>query len=93
MVLALDASAVGQGCLALLVNVVHQERALPLGYVVVKGKKGHLSEQTDLAMVAQVQPLIPSQAQVVLVTDGEFDGKTFHLQLHLRRFYPDGNSN
>jgi hypothetical protein len=77
LVLALDASAVGQGCVALLVNVVHQGRALPLGYVVVKGKKGHLSEQTHLEALAQVQPLIPSHAQVVVVADGEFDGQTF----------------
>jgi hypothetical protein len=46
LVLAIDGSAVGQGCVALLTNVIYQGRALPLGYLVVKGKKGHLSEQT-----------------------------------------------
>lgn len=81
LVLALDGSVVGQGCVALLLNVIYQGRALPIGYLVVQGKKGHLSEQTHLDLLAQVQPLIPAQAKVVLVADGEFDGQALLARL------------
>ena len=81
LVLAVDGSAVGQECVALMINVIYQGRALPIGYLVVKGKKGHLAEQTHLALLNQVQPLIPPQAQVVLVGDGEFDGQLLLGQL------------
>ncbi|NWJ46770.1 MAG: hypothetical protein HXX08_12915 [Chloroflexi bacterium] len=39
VVLAMDGSTVGQDCMALMVNVVYQERALRLGYLVVRGKR------------------------------------------------------
>jgi hypothetical protein len=81
VVLAIDGSTVGQGCMALMVNVVYQGRALPLGYLVVRGKKGHLKEQCHLELIKQVQPLIPTHPKVVLVGDGEFDGQLFLSQL------------
>lgn len=81
LVLALDGSAVGQGCVALMLNVIYQGRALPLGYLVVVGKKGHLAEKTHLDLLRQVQPLIPPHSKVVLVADGEFDGQLFLGQL------------
>ncbi len=81
LVLVVDGSAVGQECVALMLNLVYKRRALPLGYLVVKGKKGHLAEQYHLELVKQVQGLVPPQAQVVLVADGEFDGKLLLSQL------------
>ena len=74
LVLVMDGSTVGRGCLALLVNVVYYGRALPIIWVVVKGKKGHFPEATHCALIAQVRPLIPAGAQVIFLGDGEFDG-------------------
>jgi hypothetical protein len=42
LVLAIDGSDIGRGCVTLMVSVIYQRRALPLVWVVVKGKKGHL---------------------------------------------------
>ncbi len=39
LVLAIDGSAVGRGCVTLMVNVVYRGRALLLAYIVVKEKK------------------------------------------------------
>jgi len=39
-----DGSVVGRGCIALMFSVVYQGRALPLVWVVVKGKKGHFPQ-------------------------------------------------
>lgn len=74
LVLAMDGSEVGRHCLALLVSVIYKKRALPLAWVVVKGTKGHFPEQTHLDLLHQVQALVPAEADVIFVGDGEFDG-------------------
>lgn len=76
LVLAIDGSEVGRGCLALMVSVVYKGRALPLGWVVVKGSKGHFPEETHVALVQQVAELIPQEADIIFLGDGEFDGLT-----------------
>jgi hypothetical protein len=76
LVLIMDGSTVGHECQALLLNVVYGGRALPLAWTVVSGPKGHFTEATHCALLAQVQPLIPSEASVTFVGDGEFDGTT-----------------
>jgi hypothetical protein len=72
--LIMDGSTVGRGCLTLMVSVVYQRRALPIAWLVVKGRKGHFPEDTHIALLEQVRPLIPTSAQVVFLGDGEFDG-------------------
>jgi Transposase DDE domain len=74
LVLVMDGSVVGRGCVALMLHVVYKGRALPLAWQVRKGKKGHFPEAMHIALVAQVQEWIPLGASVVLLGDGEFDG-------------------
>jgi len=76
LVLVIDGSVVGRGCVALMLHVVYKGRALPLVWQVRKGKKGHFPEDLHIALVKQVHKLIPPGAQVVLLGDGEFDGTT-----------------
>ncbi len=71
--LVMDGSEVGRGCLALLISVVFRNRALPLAWLVVKGSKGHFPEDSHLTLLAQVQALIPPEADAVFLGDGEFD--------------------
>ena len=85
LVLVLDGSVVGRGCVALMLSVVYQGRALPLAWVVVKGEKGHFPQATHCALLEQIQPLIPSTAEVTVLGDGEFDGTA--LQATLRRLH------
>jgi hypothetical protein len=85
LVLAIDGSVVGRGCVALMVSVIYQGRALPLAWVVVQGQKGHFPQETHCALLAQVQPLIPPDTEVTVLGDGEFDGTDFQAllrQLH-----------
>jgi hypothetical protein len=72
--LIMDGSTVGRGCLALLVSVVYQKRALPLAWLVVQGRKGHFPETSHLALLEQVHAMVPEQAPVTFLGDGEFDG-------------------
>jgi hypothetical protein len=76
LVLVMDGSVVGRGCIALMIHVVYKGRALPLAWLVRQGKKGHFPEDLHIAVVEQVQDLLPPEAQVVLLGDGEFDGTT-----------------
>lgn len=43
LVLAIDGSSIGQGCVTLMLSVIYRGRALPLVWVVKTGKKGHFS--------------------------------------------------
>ena len=85
LVLVMDGSVVGRGCIALMLSVVYQGRALPLAWVVVQGKKGHFPQATHCALLEQVAPLIPPTAEVTLLGDGEFDGT--ELQAALRKLH------
>jgi hypothetical protein len=85
IVLVMDGSVVGRGCLALMVSVVYHGRALPLCWVVVKGKKGHFSEDVHCELLAQVQAMMPRDATVIFLGDGEFDGT--ELQAALQQYH------
>jgi hypothetical protein len=74
LVLVIDGSVVGRGCVALMLHVVYKGRALPLAWLVRQGKKGHFPEALHLALVKQGQELIPEGASVVLLGDGACDG-------------------
>ncbi len=81
LVLVMDASDIGRGCLALVhasmnvvVSVVFKKRALPIGWLVVKANKGHLSDETHQELLGRVAALVLPGRSVVFVGDGEFDG-------------------
>jgi hypothetical protein len=74
LVLVMDGSVVGRGCMALVVSVVYQKRALPLGWIVVTGQKGHLSDALHQQLVQQVAVRLPKGREVIFLGDGEFDG-------------------
>lgn len=74
LVLVIDGSMIGRGCQCLMLSVVYRNRALPLGWIVFAGKKGHSSETRHLEVLRQVYPLIPDTATVIVLGDGEFDG-------------------
>jgi hypothetical protein len=74
LVLVIDGSTVGRGCVALMLHVVYKGRALPLAGLVREGKKGHFPAHLHIALVEQVQEVIPLGASVVLLGDGACDG-------------------
>src|SRR5919202_6938490 len=81
LLLVLDGSVVGRGCLALMLSVVYHGRALPLAWVVVQGQKGHFPQATHCALLKQIQHLIPPTTEVKVLGDGEFDGTDFQATL------------
>jgi len=76
LLLAIDGSDVGRKCLALMVSVIYKKRALPIAWIVVKGNKDHLPEETHVRLLERVHEIVPEGADVIFVGDGEFDGIT-----------------
>src|SRR5882672_4485539 len=82
VVLVMDGSVVGRGCLALMLHVVYQGRALPLAWRVRQSPKGHCPEALHIEVVELISQLIPEGSKVVFLGDGEFDGTDLQRTLH-----------
>jgi hypothetical protein len=73
LVLVMDGSQAGRGCMVLMVGVLYQRRALPIAWLVYKGKKGHASAERHIQALEKVCPLLPEGSQVILLGDAEYD--------------------
>ena len=82
LVLVMDGSVVGRGCVALMIHVLYKGRALPLAWRVRQGPKGHFPEELHIALVALIRACLPEGTQVVLLGDGEFAGTTLQETLN-----------
>jgi Transposase DDE domain len=74
LVLVMDGSVVGRGCVALMIHAIYKGRALPLAWRVRQGPKGHFPEDLHIAMIELMSTMVPEGARVVFLGDGEFDG-------------------
>jgi len=81
LVLIMDGSDVGRNCVTLMLSVRYRGRALPIGWLVISGKKGHFSQERHIQLVAAVKELVPTDADVVFLGDGEFDGTQLQEKL------------
>ena len=71
--IAMDGSQVGRGCMTLMVAVIYKRRAIPLLWVVYKGKKGHTTAKRHISVLQLLATRIPEGAEVVLLGDAEYD--------------------
>jgi hypothetical protein len=74
LVLAIDGSVTGRGCVTLMVSLVYRRRALPLLWVTRQGKKGRFPEKIHVELIKAVQAILPPRPDVIVLGDGEFDG-------------------
>jgi hypothetical protein len=81
LVFIMDGSTVGRGCVALMVSLLYQGRALPIAWLVIEGKKGHFPEAQHIALAQEVKALVPAGATVIFLGDGEFDGTDLQATL------------
>ena len=73
LVLVMEGSQAGRGCMVLMIGVLYQKRALPIAWLVYKGKKGHASAERHIQALKKVCPILPEESQVVLLGDAEYD--------------------
>jgi len=71
--LVMDGSQAGRRCMVLMVGVLYQKRALPIAWLVYKGKKGHTSSERHIQVLEMVLALVPAGSEVVLLGDAEYD--------------------
>jgi len=78
LILAIDGSTMGNGCMCLMVSIIWRGRGIPICWVVRKAPKGHFSQEMHVALINMVNALFKSvlsnNYQVILLGDGEFDG-------------------
>ena len=60
LVLVMDGSQAGRGCMVLMVGVLYKKRALPIAWLVYQGKKGHTTAQRHIQALEKVLPLLPA---------------------------------
>jgi len=53
----MDGSQAGRGCMVLVIGVLYQKRALPIAWLVDKGKKGHVSAERHIQTKEHNQPI------------------------------------
>lgn len=82
LVVVMDGSVVGRGCMALMIHVVYKGRALPLAWRVRHSPKGHCPEALHIEVVELLSQLSPEGTKVVFLGDGEFDGTDLQSTLH-----------
>ena len=81
LVLVMDGSEVGRGCMALMLSILYRGRALPLAWLVISAKKGHFSQEKHSKLLSAIQEFIPAGADVIFLGDGEFDGTELQTEL------------
>lgn len=81
LVLVMDGSQAGRGCMVLMVGVLYKKRALPIGWLVYRGKKGHTTAKRHIEALEKVQTLIPEGAKVILLGDAEYDTSDMQVWL------------
>lgn len=81
LVLIMDGSAVARDCVTLMVSVIYAHRAIPIGWLVLEGEKGHFPTETHLTLVREVQARVPVPAQVIFLGDGEFDSPELQAEV------------
>ena len=57
VVLVMDGSVAGRGCMALMLHVVYKGRALPLAWRVRQGPKGWLTDKTHLRRIKKLKDI------------------------------------
>ena len=75
--LILDTTEVGLNCHLLTVAVGYQRRALPVVWQAGEGSRGHTDGDLQVGLLTYTAGLLPSEADVIVLGDGEFG----HVQL------------
>lgn len=82
LIVAMDGSDVGRGCMAVMINLIYQKRAIPLIWTVIDRPKGHLSAEAHIELLERLRSILPDDVNIVFLGDGEYD--SIELQSYLR---------
>jgi Transposase DDE domain len=83
LILIIDGTQTAGNCNTLMLSVIWKKYAIPLVWLTKVGEKGHFGEHFHLDLVNQIAPIIPKNCRVVILGDGEFDGKLLREQIQI----------
>lgn len=79
--LIIDTTKVSFSHQLLMVALAFQRRAIPIAWTWRRGAKGHSSAIVQIALLAYVRSLLPSDVKVLLVGDSEFEAAQLQAAL------------
>lgn len=82
LVIAIDGSEIGRGCLVLMVSLIYNTRAIPLVWTVFQRPKGHASAAEHMQLLEVARSFLPSESAIIFLGDGEFDSVELQSYLH-----------
>jgi hypothetical protein len=71
----IDGSVIGKNCVALMLSVVYEKRAIPVCWLCREGKKGHFPQEMHVDLLKTLLGFVPQNTRIVFLGDGEFDGE------------------
>jgi len=75
--LILDGSVVGKDSACLMASIVYKNRAIPIAWLMVEGKKGHFCSEYHIELLKLLQSILPDDVEITVIGDGEFDSGDF----------------
>lgn len=75
IIILIDGSVMCSHCVCLMLSVVWNDISIPLVWLVRTGEKGHFAESVHLELLDKAKTILPTTCRIVLLADGEFDGK------------------
>jgi hypothetical protein len=85
--LIVDGTKIGFGHQLLIICLAYRKRAIPISWTWVKHVRGYSSAYKQLALLAYVRKLIPTEAAVFIVKDCEFGAVAVLRQLDQWRWF------
>ena len=74
VVVVIDGSDVGRGCMTLMISLIYENRSIPLVWTVFQRPKGHASSEEHIELVKRLIQILPEELTITFLGDGEFDG-------------------
>lgn len=81
LMFVIDGSEVGHACVTLMISLIYGRRAISITWLIVKGRKGHLSGSLHLELLTQLQADLSQNAPAIFLGDREFDGIELQMAL------------
>jgi hypothetical protein len=70
--LVMDVTKVGAQTRMLMMGLAYRKRVVPLGWRILRGRKGHASEQVQIDLLREISPLLPAGVEVWVLADAGF---------------------
>ena len=89
LIFVIDGSETGANCVTLMISLVWGKRSIPIIWLSRQGKKGHFPEQMHIDLLSALSNILKEigiKERVIILGDGEFDGKAWVAFIELQKW-------